>query len=520
VDETVLAAEELRTRRGALRALFVAMVLFVAATLAMPGKGPLAWVLSTGYVVATIAVGALILLSRRYTYGPRVSTTIGVSLVLLALGSCVYFGIIGGPVVVLPTLVYYYGLGDSKPRRRWVAGAAIGGHASLTLLAALGVFPATGLMPADVLGGRGYLLMSGFCIGTLLAMTYWLSHRSRGSTLEAMSALESARRDLRQRDALLDEARDDLDRLVAGARAGRMTGNRVHGHQLGRLIGRGAMGDVYHATREGSGEAVAVKVLRSHLVESEGQVRRFLREAEIVGGLRSPHLPRLFASGTDLDGSPYLVMELLEGMDLAAALRQRASLPLTELDELVEQVCSALEAAHGAGVVHRDIKPQNLFLTVRPDVSWKVLDFGVSTMASNAGTLTQGAAIGTPAYMAPEQALGSSVDGRADVFSMGAVVYRALTGRPSFQGTSGPATVYAALRYQPLRPSDSVPVHADLEAVLALSLAKKRDLRLGSAGELWSAWRAARRQALPAELRSRAERLLAAHPWGTDYSAR
>ncbi|MBK7585921.1 MAG: serine/threonine protein kinase [Myxococcales bacterium] len=520
VDETVLADEEMRTRKGALRALFIALVIYVVSTTAIPEKTTFGWVIIAVYCAAAIVIGTLLALSGTYAYGVRVSTVIGVTVILLALGSCLYFGVIGGPIIVLPTVVYYYGLGDSKARRRWVAGTAIGGHALLTLLAAAGVVRPTGLIPADALAGSVYILVSGFCIATLLGMTYWLSHRSRVSTLQAMSALDRARRELRQRDVLLDEAREDLDRVVAGARAGRLTGRRVDNLRVLNLIGRGAMGEVYRAARVDSEEPVALKVLHPHLAESEGQVTRFLREAQIIGGLKSPYIPTLFGSGTDADGSPYLVMELLEGLDLAADLRLRASLPLGEIDQLVEEACLALHAAHEASVVHRDIKPQNLFLTVKPRVSWKVLDFGVSMIMSNSGTLTQGGAIGTPAYMAPEQALGSSVDRRADVFSLGAVVYRALTGRPAFQGTSGPATVYAALRYQPVRPGELVPVDSDVESVLALALAKKADLRLASAKELAVAWRAARKHELSAELRLRAERLLTAHAWGTDYSVK
>jgi serine/threonine-protein kinase len=206
-------------------------------------------------------------------------------------------------------------------------------------------------------------------------------------------------------------------------------------------------------------------------------------------------------------------------MDLAADLRQRKSLPDKEVDALVREVCLALHAAHEADVVHRDIKPQNLFLTVEPRVAWKVLDFGVSTMASGSGTLTQGAAVGTPAYMAPEQAVGGKVDRRADVFSLGAVVYRALTGRPAFSGTSNAATVYAAVHFQPVRPGELVDVGPDIDAVLALALAKKPGLRLASARDFAETWSAARQGRLNDELRTAASRLLAVHPWGTDYAA-
>ncbi len=519
LDAGVLASEEMRTRMGALRALFVALVVFTGAVAIMPGKTRLTWALIALYSAVAVVFAVLIALSRTRRYGDGVSTVIGVALVILVLGSCLYFGVVSGPFVILPPIVYYYGLGNSTFRRRWVAATAVGGEVLLTGLAAAGIVPPTGMIPPmEVLDGE-HLFTLGLSVTTLLLVTYWLSSRSRRSTLLAMAELERARRGIRQRDALLAEAHEDLDRVAGGARVGRLTGRDVDGFVIGSVIGRGAMGEVYQATARDSGQEVALKVLHPHVAESESQVARFFREAEITAVLESPHIPRLFASGTDSDGAPYLALELLHGVDLATDLRQRKSLALDEIDALVAEVCDALHAAHDAGVVHRDIKPQNLFLTIEPRVAWKVLDFGVSLMASGSGTLTQGAAIGTPAYMAPEQALGASVDRRADVFSLGAVVYRALTGRPAFRGPSAPATLHATLHSQPVRPGELVRVPADIDAVIALALAKQREQRLGSAREFADAWKEARRQRLGPELRAAAERVTAAHPWGTEDDA-
>jgi serine/threonine-protein kinase len=519
VDGGVLAGEEMRTRTGALRALFIALVVFILGIAVVLDKTVLTWVLIGVYAAAAAVVAGLIVLSRKRQYGNSASTVIGATLVLLVLGSCLYFGVIGGPAIILPALVYYYGLGNSKSRRRWVAGIAIGGEALLTLLAAAGIVPPTGMIPALAILRGDYILLSGFSIVTLLMATYWLSSLSRRSTLLAMAELERARRDIQQRDALLDEARDDFDRVVGRARMGRMTGRIIDGFQLGSVIGRGAMGDVYVATAQASGQKVAFKVLHPHLSESKDQVTRFFREAQITAGLDSPHIPKLYASGTATDGAPYLALELLHGQDLAGDLRQRTSLSLEEIDFLVEQVCRALHAAHQAGVIHRDVKPQNLFLTLEPEVGWKVLDFGVSMITSGTGTLTQGAAVGTPAYMAPEQALSTGIDERADVFSLGAVVYRALTGRPAFSGTSNAAIVFAAIRHQPIRPGELVELAPDIDAFIALSLAKKANLRVGSAKEFASSWKAAREHRLSAEQRTAAQLLLRAHPWGSDYAA-
>jgi serine/threonine-protein kinase len=209
-------------------------------------------------------------------------------------------------------------------------------------------------------------------------------------------------------------------------------------------------------------------------------------------------------------------MELLVGCDLATDLRQRTRLPLPEIDELVFQLGQGLASAHQAGVVHRDIKPQNLFVVRGAKPMWKVLDFGVSKLVVSSGTLTQGAAIGTPGYMAPEQAKGLEVDARADVFSFGAVVYRALTGQPAFRGPSQLTTMMEVIRSQPQRPGEFAEVPDDIDAVLALALAKEKEARFESANSFVVAWRDARRGALPVSLREAAKRILAAQPWGAD----
>ena len=509
VDGSVLASEETRTRRGALRAVFFALVVFIAIVALMPNKTGLTWTLLGIYTAAAVALLILIVATRHRAYGDGTSTVIGLVVVVLVLGSCVYFGLVGGPTVILPAIVYYYGLGDSKTRRRVVAAVAILGYLALSALVVLHVVPPTGMIPSEVFLGGRHVIFTALSVATLLVVTYWLSSRGRRNTLLAMAELERARRGIRQRDALLHEARDDLDRAVAGARMGRLTGRSVDGYVLDSVIGRGAVGEVYRATKDGA--EVAFKVLLPHMTESDDQVARFFREAQIIAALSSPHIPRLFASGVDDDGAPYLALELLHGADLGADLRQRKSLTLDEVDTLVQHVCLALHAAHEAGVVHRDIKPPNLFLTA--DGVWKVLDFGVSTMLTSAHTLTQGGAVGTPSYMAPEQALGKNVDRRADVFSLGAVMYRVVTGRPAFTGTTGAATMYAAVHAQPIRPSDLADVPSDVDAVLALALAKDPERRIASAEQLAEAWRAARHQRLDDDLRRDALHLLFADPW-------
>jgi serine/threonine-protein kinase len=181
-----------------------------------------------------------------------------------------------------------------------------------------------------------------------------------------------------------------------------------------------------------------------------------------------------------------MAMERLEGEDLADVLRHRNQLPLRDVVELVRQVAAGLEAARKLGVVHRDIKPRNLFAAKTADgrTVWKILDFGVSKAAESSGTLTQNQIVGTPRYMAPEQAAGKPVDHRADQFALAIVAYRALTGRPAFMGESMPEILYQVLRTTPPAPSTIADVPPAVDAALAIAMAKDPDQRYATPLEL------------------------------------
>jgi serine/threonine-protein kinase len=183
----------------------------------------------------------------------------------------------------------------------------------------------------------------------------------------------------------------------------------------------------------------------------------------------------------------------------------------------VEQVSRPLAAAHDASIVHRDVKPQNLFLADTNDRPiWKILDFGVAKQQDSSGTLTQSAVVGTPGYMSPEQARsGDDVDKRSDIFSLGAVVYRALTGRPPFAGADMPAILFEIVYKSPVRPSESMlGIPRDVDLVLAIALAKRRDDRFANAPEFADAFRRAARGKLPQTLRERGRALVDEYPWG------
>jgi serine/threonine protein kinase len=190
-------------------------------------------------------------------------------------------------------------------------------------------------------------------------------------------------------------------------------------------VGRGAMGVVYSAHDDAMGRPVAVKVLMGDL-ESDPETRaRFYREAQAAAGLLHPNIITIYDAGED-QGRSYIAMQLLEGWPLASYLKQPEALPIERKLDLMVQMCEGLAAAHGRGIVHRDLKPGNLF--VQSDGLLKILDFGVARLQDSSMTAT-GAMLGTPDYMSPEQARGTQVDTRSDIFSAGAVFYFMLSGR-------------------------------------------------------------------------------------------
>jgi serine/threonine-protein kinase len=292
---------------------------------------------------------------------------------------------------------------------------------------------------------------------------------------------------------------------------GRFTEHILGSWRLGAVLGRGAMGEVYEARHVTTGAEAAVKLLRRELLADPRSVERFIREVRVGSTLDSPHVVRVLEAATPDDGLPFLAMERLSGQTLGELLRRSNTLTGIDLAEMLAQVGRAFEIARRAGVVHRDVKPHNLFRG--SDGVWKVLDFGAAALADSSSTLTRGGVIGTPAYMSPEQARGEVVDHRADVYALGAVVYRCVTGRVPFAAGDTPSLLYAVIHDMPLRPSAIAKVDRDLERVLLLALAKDRSARFVSAAELVAAFDAATTGALPDELVRRARAVARQHPW-------
>lgn len=441
---------------------------------------------------------------------------LGLSCVVSVLSVVYYVGVFSPAVIALFVGVYFYGLSDS-PRSAWIIYVtAAGGYFVLDVLCLVGVIP-TDLavfslyrVEANAMGAVTFVTQ------VMFAATFWMARRSRAGTLMAFERLEQASRQIQKRDALLHEAHAELDHERA-AKLGRFTDQLIaENYQVAEVIGRGAMGEVYRASQE-NGPDVAIKFLNPAMSGDPATTERFLREAVVQSRVKSKHVVQMIESGLVDARVPYLVMELLEGRDLAEVLREKKRLGMSASIELVTQVGAALAAADEHGVVHRDLKPQNLFLSERGgERLWKVLDFGVSKLFDSGKDLTMGAAIGTPSYMAPEQARGEDVDHRADVFSLAIVLYRVLTGRPAFTAPDSASTLYNVAHVQPAKPGEFMRMDPDVERVLALGLAKERERRFSSSLMFATALREAARHRLDERLRKDADALIAENPWGKD----
>jgi serine/threonine-protein kinase len=275
------------------------------------------------------------------------------------------------------------------------------------------------------------------------------------------------------------------------------------------------MGEVYEAHDKTKGTQAAVKLLLvSHLGDAQ-YLERFAREAKAAAALDSPHVVRILEVGTAAAGIPYLAMERLEGTELAALLQERRNLSLAEVIELVDEIAQGLDAARAAGIVHRDMKPHNVFYARQSNGRsiWKILDFGVSKLAEHDGTLTQGQVIGTPSYMPPEQARGEDVDHRADVYGLAAIAYRSLTGRAPFASRDVAKLIHDVVYRMPPRPGGLVTLPVAVDTVLAIALCKQAHDRFATAIELATELRKAGSDVLDLDLQRRAAAILRAHPW-------
>lgn len=277
-----------------------------------------------------------------------------------------------------------------------------------------------------------------------------------------------------------------LARESGGGARGSLEGLEVGNYRIEKLLGAGGMGEVYLASEARLNRKVALKILPPEFVADAERVTRFEREARAVSALNHPNLVTIHDLGS-LDGLHYIAMEYVEGQTLRELAAGR--LKLKEILSVVAQAAEALAAAHRAGVVHRDVKPENIM--VRADGYVKVLDFGLaklleaSTDVDAAAETQAGAVMGTLAYMSPEQAAGEPLDARTDVWSLGVVLYELATGRKPFAGSNRRETFNAILSEEPVPATETVPeLPSELDHVLSKALEKDRELRYQTASDL------------------------------------
>jgi tRNA A-37 threonylcarbamoyl transferase component Bud32 len=518
----LLEAQELtRTRTFALLAVVLSVnVLFLLPFLG--GEARARELFGASLVVAAVSSGWwLWSLHKDERYDVWRVLLVGASWLAAGLAGIHYFGVFSPVVTVLPLGVFFFGM--TRDLRAQAVAYLVAAVSYFALV--LGTLHGRALDPGIASGSPLTPVQSMLLVAVaevVLLVTFITARAARAATVVALARHERAATMVIQKEALVLELQKDLARALDVAGVGRFSDTVVGKYKLGAVIGRGAMGEVYEAVREDMHREAAVKVLHTHSLREPESVQRFLREAKMAAALDSPHVVKIFEIG-GFDGElPYIAMERLHGDDLAELLRREGPMRLRDVLRMLSEIGMGLAATRAAGVVHRDVKPRNLFLSERVgsgDGVWKLLDFGVSKLATADVTHAGNHIIGTPEYMAPEQAAGQAVTHKADLFSLGAVVYRALTGSPAFAGDHLVEVLYQVAHTMPLRPSAMTDLAPEVDLVMAIALAKAPADRFDTAEELRAALEAAERGEIAPPLAAHARRLLAASPWGSAGAA-
>jgi serine/threonine-protein kinase len=440
---------------------------------------------------------------------------VGYVAILGAFSGIHYYGLFSPGPVVIPFGLYFFGLASSFRGTLGVFVSCAVGYAVLAVPIGLGWIEDRGLLRPQGLTTLEVVLVV-ITVEVIFLATFAIARLSRRATENALAAHDRAVRVIAGRDALLHEARMDLEGVLRERGLGRFTGELVGSYQVGEILGRGGMGEVYEARHADSEEPVALKLLHPHVLGDRDALARFRRECHLAAKLKVAHVVKVIEISDDSAPIPFIAMERLHGSDLAEQLRVEMRMSSRDVLRLLREVGRGLDAARVEGIVHRDIKPRNLFHSLAPGAkqgTWKILDFGVSKLVGEQ-TLTLDHVVGTPSYMAPEQAEGGEVTHRTDLFALGVIAYRALTGRPAFSGDNAAAILYQVVNEMPPRPSEAhARLDGDVDLVLGIALAKDPWDRFDSAAELADALDKAFRSKLPEALRERAQRVLEKHPW-------
>jgi hypothetical protein len=439
-------------------------------------------------VLSVLNIGLVYLTSSAERYSERWASILWMISTLAAQPAVFYFGPFSAVVMVDILGIMFIALGRKRTPALATAMICITGHIAITIPIMLGVVEDRGVL-SSVHALRTQLWLAEGLIIAFLISAYALGRWARRTNANALAELHDALRVIGDQQQALAEV-NDAEQRQRRAAEGRWSNQSLGGYRLGVVLGRGAMGEVYEAVGPND-QLAAVKLLDARATASPGLVERFHREMEIAARLVSPNIVKVYAVSPPDAPVPYIAMERLRGTDLATRLRTEQRLASDELVLLIDQVARGLEVARLAGVVHRDLKPHNLFH--HDQSTWKILDFGVSKVMDSEGTLTGEGIVGTPQYMAPEQASGGNVTHLADVYALGAIAYRCLTGRSPFKGKDLAELVYQVVHQAPERPSSLGRVSIAVEQTLAIAMAKDPRRRFPSALSFAQALVAARR---------------------------
>lgn len=472
--------EILRTRRFAFVGTFIGLAGGAGAT-TLPGDPVITRVFLVAVLIALLGLAFLWWRTRDLTEFRRPSTNIAWVLPGACAASAVpFFGAFSPVSVVLILGLYHVGLGRSF-RMTMVLYAVCASVQGVTGALVVAGYRDTGLVHPVGLSTKDQIIVQ-VLVQCIMLATVVIARMSRKATIYALGELEQAVRLAAHREALLLEAREELERALRPGR-GRFSEQQLGKYRLGDVLGRGAMGEVYEA--QGPDGVVAIKVLAQASLSNPNHVTRFVRELKVAAAVVSPHVVKVLEVGEQ--PVPYLVMEKLDGQALAEILRGKRAMAPAEVLELAHQVGLGITAAAKAGVVHRDLKPQNIY---RDRGTWKVLDFGVARLVEQSDTLTRGDIVGTPTYMAPEQATGGTVDHVSDLYAMTAILYRAITGQPPYAGGEVAETLYRVVHTRPRRPTEvTAKLPPQLDLVLAIGMARERSARFETAEQLVTALR-------------------------------
>lgn len=440
------------------------------------------------FIIIACNIALFISVSRIERYRPALVSALWLASNVAFLPTLAYIGPFSLVLMVNVLALVFISLGELRRTALATAAIHLGGQFLIALPILVDWAPDRSLAAVLGMTREQLWLAEGYSLGFMIA-GFLLGRWARATSVRAVSALKQAQRVIGDNEQALAEVVDDA-RGANRVNEGRWTHHTMGSFTLGVVLGRGAMGEVYEAVRS-DGEPAAVKLLDARLPDRARRLERFHREMTLVARLSSPHLVQIYELSSASAAIPYIAMERLHGAHLASRLRLEVRIPSDEIAMMLYQVACDLDIARRSGVVHGELKPQNLFF--HAGTTWKILDLGVSTLIGGGTMATGEGVLGAAQYLAPEQVSGGEVGHRTDVYALGAVAYRCLTGRVLFHARDFTELASQIAHSPPARPSTISRVAPAIEDVLAIALAKDPRRRFPSARGFAQAFICARR---------------------------